>query len=76
MADVQIYGSGDGHSLELRGMLVNAGYHVEFRDIRGQTGAEHRGFLIDRGLSHVPQVFRADGRHVGDYESALVELGL
>ncbi len=76
MPDVQIYGAGDTGSLELRGLLTGAGYEVEFRDIRGQVGTPHRDFLFTRGLQVIPQVFRSSGEHLGDYDTALTELGL
>ena len=76
MADFRVYGAGDDHTLELRGMLVDAGFQVEFRDIRGQYGAENRGYLMTRGLNRIPQVFGTDGKHLGGYEDALTELGL
>lgn len=76
MAEICVYGAGDENTLALRGMLTDAGLHVEFRDIRGAVGTEHRAFLITRGLTHIPQVFRANGQHMGGYEAALDELGL
>lgn len=76
MADLHVYGAGDGSSAELHGMLAKAGFAVEFRDIRGQTGSRHREYLLTRGLQHIPQVFGQDGRHLGDYGTALEELGL
>lgn len=76
MPDIRIYGAGDRHSVELRGLLARAGYRVEFRDIRGWEGrgAEHRGFLLSRGLQCIPQVFDARDRHLGDYDRALTAL--
>lgn len=76
MPDIRVYGAGDEYTLELRGRLVDAGFHVEFRDIRGLRGAENRGFLLTRGLHRVPQVFRTDGAYVGDYQGTVVLLGL
>lgn len=76
MPEIFVFGAGDEGSLELRGLLAGAGYHVEFCDIRGDTGAENRTYLQRLGLQQIPQVFRHDGRHIGNYENALTELGL
>lgn len=76
MPDVLLYGAGDQYSSELRGLLVDAGYQVEFCDIRGQPGANNRDFLQRLGLQRIPQVFRDDGLHLGGYDAALTELGL
>ena len=69
-----IYGSGDVATAELREEFFKRGLDVTFKDIRKTNKrGEHDAliFLSTRNLDTVPQVFNADGSHVGGYAAAM-----
>lgn len=69
-----LYHCGNPWAAPLKMLFEHQGWEVEDRDIRGPEGAEHRAFLIGRGLYSCPQAFTPSGEHLGDYAAAAAML--
>lgn len=68
-----VYGSGDPATALLRDHFFAKQIPIVFMDLRVHDvngKPANLVFLLDKKLTTIPQVFTAEGVHVGDYEAA------